>query len=151
MPPWLDWVDHFGADALGRLTGLWLNFCLSLPRRFVHLLARVWTTRHRSQAGSLGKDCDRPSHSNRLVLSRLGKVIVSTSLTLLLWSIITWKPFWIAAGRNGERILSAVLLLLSASWVISLFWICFFKPRRSKVAVPVGSSADARSKAAGPS
>lgn len=41
MEPRLDWLDYFGADGLGRLTGLWLKFCLSLPRRIVRLLARV--------------------------------------------------------------------------------------------------------------
>jgi hypothetical protein len=32
MPPWVDWLDYFGADAIGSVVGLWLRFCLNLPK-----------------------------------------------------------------------------------------------------------------------
>ena len=34
MPYWADWLDYFGADAVGRLIGLWVRLCL-LPFRMV--------------------------------------------------------------------------------------------------------------------
>ena len=32
MPPWPEWLDYFGADAIGRLIGLWLRFLLFLVK-----------------------------------------------------------------------------------------------------------------------
>ncbi len=149
MTPWVGWLDYFGADGLGRLTGLWLKFCLSLPRRLVRLLARVGRTNHRFDQPALQREeRNQPSPRKGLPLGKLGKIIVSSSLTLLVWIITTWKPIWTDAGADGERILAAILLVVSASWVISLVWICFSKSRRSEVAVLGGSSADARSRTA---
>jgi hypothetical protein len=149
MPPWVDWLDYFGADGLGRLTGLWLNFCLSLSRRLVLLLGKVWRANYRSDQRALEREnTNRLSHRVRVPLRRLGWIAVSTSLTLLLWAVITWKPFWTAAGASEKRLLSAVLLLASAFWVMSLFLICFSKSRRTNVAALVGPSSDTRPRTA---
>ena len=130
MQPWLDWLDYFGADGLGRLTGLWLKFCLSLPRRLVHLLGGLWRNNPRLGQPVLQREgCSHRSRSKGLPLGKLGRIIISTAVTLLVWDVATWKPLWTAAGRGGERILAAILLLVSASWVISLVWVCFSKPQ----------------------
>ena len=63
------------------------------------------------------------------------RIIISTLLTLTMWRAITWKPFWTAAGPRGDRILAAILLLVTASWLISLVWICCSKSRRKGTGV----------------
>jgi hypothetical protein len=35
---WADWLDYFGADAVGRLIGLWLRVCLGPFRMFFRWL-----------------------------------------------------------------------------------------------------------------
>jgi hypothetical protein len=136
MPPWVDWYGYFGADGLGRLTGLWLKLCLSLARRVVLLLAKICRTSWRS--GQLGVQCGNFHQGFRwgqLLFDKALKIAASSGLVFLLWAVITWRPLWMAAGPGGQRILSAILLLANASWVISLFWICFSMPRQHKVAV----------------
>ena len=49
------------------------------------------------------------------------------------WRIITLKAVWVAAGESGDRFLTAILLFVSASWVISLVWICFSKSRQTEI------------------
>lgn len=138
MRPWLDWLDWLkwdciGAGIVGRILGLWFRVCVSAIRgsfRFVH--------------GHLGHfAADISNHSdfetaNRQLsvgsssFGKLGKTTISTLLTLLVWRIITMKAVWIAAGESGDRILTAILLLVSASWVISLVWICFSRSRQTE-------------------
>ena len=128
MQPWLDWLDYFGADGLGRLTGLWLKFCLSLPRRLVHLLGRLCKNNPLPGQPVLQHEGrGQPSPRKGLSLGKLRRIVISTAVTLLVWGVATWKPLWAALGPGGERILAAILLLVSASWVISLAWICFSK------------------------
>jgi hypothetical protein len=47
MPPWFDWPDYLGTDAIGRLIGWWLRFCVLLPRRLVALVVRNEEGRHK--------------------------------------------------------------------------------------------------------
>jgi len=54
---------------------------------------------------------------------------ISTLVTVGVWSAITWKPIWIAAGPTGDEILTVVLLFVSAAWPVSLVWIWLSKPQ----------------------
>jgi hypothetical protein len=117
MPPWLDWLDwlewdSIGAGILGKILGLWFGFRVSLPRKLVALVVRNEQGRRRWSW-----------------LRRIGKMAVSTSLTLGVWTVVTWKPVWLAAGAEGDRVLTVVLIFVSATWPISLVWIWFSKPK----------------------
>ena len=117
MPPWLDWLDwlewdSIGAGILGKVLGLWFGFCVSLPRKLVALVV------HNEQG--------RRKWS---WLRRVGKMAVSTLLTLGVWTVVTWKPVWLAAGAEGDRVLTVVLIFVSAAWPLSLVWIWFSKPK----------------------
>ena len=135
MPPWSDWLDYFGADAIGRVVGLWLKFCFGLPK---FLLSRFRI---------LSRDTSRPSgvpyaastRSDvtgcfRSWLAKTIRIVMATLLTLVVWAIVTSKPVWTAAGTDGDRILAGVLMLVSATWVISVFWIFFSQPRKKRIA-----------------
>jgi hypothetical protein len=115
-PDWL-WWDCIGAGILGRVLGLWFGFCVSLPTKLFALVAR--------------NEERRPKWS---WLRRLGKMAVSTLFTLGVWSVVTWKPVWTAAGAEGDRVLTVVLIFVSAAWPISLVWIWFSKPKYRSVA-----------------
>jgi hypothetical protein len=117
MPPWFDWPDYLGTDAIGRLIGWWLRFCVLLPRRLVALVVRNEEGRHQWSW-----------------LRRVGKMAVSTLLTLGVWIVVTWKPVWVAAGADGDRVLTMVLIFVSAAWPISLVWIWFSKPKFNSAA-----------------
>jgi len=41
MPTWSDWLDYFGADAIGSLIGLWLKFCVSLFKKLFRSLRTI--------------------------------------------------------------------------------------------------------------
>jgi len=122
MPPWLDWLDwlewdSIGAGILGKVLGLWFGFCVSLPRKLVALVVR--------------NEERRPKWS---WLRRVGKMAVSTLLTLGVWSVVTWKPVWTAASAEGDRVLTVILIFVSAAWPISLVWIWFSRPKYRSVA-----------------
>jgi hypothetical protein len=57
---------------------------------------------------------------------------ISTLLTLGVWRIATLNSLWLATNASVHRFIAAVLLLVSAGWVISLIWIVLSKrqPRR---------------------
>jgi hypothetical protein len=136
MPPWLDWLDWLkwdciGAGIIGKILGLWSRFCVSVIRRLFRLtLAMVrgprasadWTDHPANYA------CDAPRTEPSL-LGRVSRIAISTLVTVGVWSAITWKPVWNAAGPAGDKILTVVLLLVSAAWPISLVWIWLSKPR----------------------
>lgn len=122
MPPSSDWPDWFwwdciGAGILGRILGLWFGFCVSLPKKLVALVVRNEERRRKWSW-----------------LRRVGKMAVSTLFTLGVWSVVTWKPVWTAAGVGGNRILTVILIFVSAAWPISLVWIWFSKPKYLSVA-----------------
>ena len=133
MPPWPEWqFEYVGSRFLGRLLGLWSSFCVSVIWRLFRLaLATVRGPRVSgdltSQAASYA--CDGPPRTEPSFLGRLSKMAISTLGTVGVWSAITWKPIWIAAGPTGDIILTVVLLFVSAAWPISLVWIWFSKPR----------------------
>jgi hypothetical protein len=139
MRPWLDWLDWLkwdciGAGIIGRILGLWFRVCVSVIRglfRFAHGRLRdlvAYISNH-----SDFETPDRQLSPRSSSLGRLGKTTTSTLLTLVVWRIITLKAVWVAAGESGDRILAAILLCVSASWLISLVWICFSKPRQTEI------------------
>lgn len=138
MPPWPEWqFEYMGSRFLGRLLGLWSSLWVSLVRKLFQLLTK--TARNRRDSSSCNSngynslEDTRPSETEFSFARKLSKIAVSTLLTLGVWRIITLKAVWLAAGVSGDRILAAALLFVSASWVISLVWICFSKSKRKKI------------------
>jgi hypothetical protein len=136
MPPWSDWLDYFGADAIGRVVGLWLKFCFGLPK---FLLSR-FRTLSRNAPRLSGGPYAASTHSEvtrrfRSWFVKTVKIVMVTLLTLVVWVIVTSKPIWTAAGTDGDRILAGLLMLVSATWVISVFWIFFSQPRKKSIAL----------------
>ena len=139
MPPLLDWLDWLkwdcvGAGIVGRIIGLWFKICVSLVRKLFEFLRRA--PRDLVAFISNGNDIEAPKRdltAESWSLGKLGKTTIATLLTLLVWRIVTLKAVWLAAGAGGDRILAAVLLFVSASWVISLVWICFSKSKPKKI------------------
>src|SRR5579862_813918 len=136
MPPWSDWLDYFGADAIGRVVGLWLKFCFGLPK---FLLSRFRTLSSNAPRLS-GGPYAASTHSEvtrrfRSWFVKTVKIVMVTLLTLVVWVIVTSKPIWTAAGTDGDRILAGLLMLVSTTWVISVFWIFFSQPRKKSIAL----------------
>ena len=136
MRPWFDWLEYLGADAIGRAIGLWLRFCLSLLKNTFRPLTTTARNPIRSAIGVSNPDrvvhIDRSQHYRLSPHRKVTEIAISTALTLAVWRIVTLKAVWVAAGESGDRILTAILLFVSASWVISLVWICFSKSRQTQ-------------------
>jgi hypothetical protein len=136
MRPWFDWLEYLGADAIGRAIGLWVRFCLSLVKNAFRVLTR--TARNPLDSATQVSNPDRVNQFDRSQrgyvspLRKINRIAISTALTLAVWRIVTLKTVWLAAGASGDRILAALLLFVSASWVISLVWICFSKSKPKK-------------------
>jgi len=136
MRPWLDWLDWLkwdciGAGIIGRILGLWFRVCVSVIRvlfRFVHGRLRDFVAYISNQSDF--ETPDRQLSTGASSLGKLGKTTIATLLMLVVWRIVTLKAVWVAAGERGDRTLTAILLFVSASWVISLVWICFSKLRQ---------------------
>ena len=154
MPPWLDWLDWLkwdciGAGIIGKVLGHWFRFCVSVIRTLlVTLLSPLQRLAAHSSDYRAINGSTQEVRGGSPYVRKLIKLAVSTFLTFVVWGTVTWKPIWSAAGPTGDRILAAVLFLVSALWVVSLLWICFSKPRRSKVAILANSPADAGSRTA---
>src|SRR5437660_2749231 len=138
MPPWPEWqFEYMGSRFLGRLLGLWSRLWVSLVRKLFQLLIKTARSpRDSSSCNSNGYsslDDTRRSESEFSFARKLSRMAISTMLTLGVWRIITLKAVWAAAGESGDRILTAILLFVSASWVISLAWICFSKSRQTDI------------------
>jgi hypothetical protein len=139
MRPWLDWLDWLkwdciGAGIVGRILGLWFRVCVSAIResfRFVHGYMRDFSVDISNHSDF--ETANRQLSVGASFLGKLGKTTISTLLTLIVWRIITLKAVWVAAGESGDRFLTAILLFVSASWVISLVWICFSKSRQTDI------------------
>ena len=150
MPPWLDWLewlkwDSIGAGVIGRILGLWFGVCVSAIRT----LLRIVLGQQRGFAGYAHSHSDYRAFNQRLSVApspraKLFRLTVSTLLTFVAWVTITWKPLWTAAGPRGDRVLAAILLLVNASWLISLVRICCSKSRRKGTAVAASPSVKAR-------
>jgi hypothetical protein len=138
MPPWPEWqFEYMGSRFLGRLLGLWSRLWVSLVRKLFQLLTKTARNpRDSSSCNSYGYsslDDTRRSETEFSFARKLSRIAISTMLTLGVWRIITLKVVWVAAGESGDRILTAILLFVSASWVISLVWICFSKSRQTDI------------------
>jgi hypothetical protein len=130
MPPWPEWqFEYMGSRFLGRLLGLWSSLWVSLVRKLFRLFTK--TTKNRRGTSSCNSngynslDETRPSETEFSSTKRLSRMTISTLLTLGVWRVITLKAVWVAVGERGDRILTAILLFVTASWVISLVWLCF--------------------------
>ena len=143
MPPWLDWLDWLkwdcvGAGIVGRILGIWFRVCVSAIRslfQFLHQRLRgLAHISNRDDFEAPNRDLTAESSS----LGKLGKSTIATLLTLVVWRIVTLKAVWLAAGASGDRILTAVLLFVNASWVISLVWICFSKSKPKRISAAAG-------------
>lgn len=135
MPPWVDWLDYFGADAIGRVVGLWLRFCFRLPK---FLWSRLRVLFGNVPVDSEHIDRRKGTYSEVLTRFRSGlaktiKIAIATLVTFIVWAIVTSKPVWTAAGADGDRILAAVLVLVLASWMISVIWIFFSQPTKKRI------------------
>jgi hypothetical protein len=138
MPPWPEWqFEYMGSRFLGRLLGLWSRLWVSLVRKLFQLLTKTARNpRDSSTCNSYGYsslDDTRRSENEFSFARKLSRIAISTMLTLGVWRIITLKVVWVAAGESVDRILTAILLFVSASWVISLVWICFSKSRQTDI------------------
>ena len=152
MSPWVDWLEYLGADAIGRAIGLWFRFCLSLVKSGLRLL--TGTARNSTHSAVRGPNPNNvanfySSQSARLSpLKNISRIAISTLLTLAVWRIVTLKAVWLAAGSRGDRVLAALLLFVSASWVISLVWICFSTSKSKRISAttrPLGKPIFTRS------
>ena len=137
MPPWPEWqFEYMGSRFLGRLLGFWSSLWVSLVRKLFRSLTKTARNRRESSScNSIGYnflDDPRPSETEFSFARKLSRMAISTLLTLIVWRVITLKAVWVAAGESGDRILTAILLFVSASWVISLVWICFSKSRQTQ-------------------
>jgi hypothetical protein len=136
MPPWLDWLDWLkwdciGAGVLGKVLGVWFSFCISIFRKLFRGVPHIATRSARH-----GLPISRRREPSQIASSLGGKLIKiagSTLVTLAMWVVITWKPVWLAAGAKGDRLLSVVLICISAIWSISLLWILFSKPQHKNI------------------
>ena len=138
MPPWPDWrFEYMGSRFLGSLLGLWSTLWVSVVRKLFQLLTKA--SRRRRGASSWDSDGHnflndtRQSETEFSFARKLSRMALSTLLTLGVWRIVTLKAVWLAAGASGDRILAAVLPFVSASWVISVVWICFSKSKPKKI------------------
>lgn len=138
MPPWPEWqFEYMGSRFLGRLLGFWSSLWVSLVKKLFRLLTT--TTRNRRESSSCNSngynflDEPRRSETEFSFARKLSTMSISTLLMLVVWRIITLKAVWVAAGESGDRFLTAILLFVSASWVISLVWICFSKSRQAEI------------------
>lgn len=137
MGPCFDWLEYLGADAIGRAIGLWLRFCLSLVKNAFRALRR--TARNPIDSATQVSNPDRVAQFDRSQrgylspLRKINRIAISTAVTLAVWRIVTLKTVWLAAGASGDRILAALLLFVSAAWVISLIWICFSRSESKKI------------------
>ena len=137
MPPWPDWqFEYMGSRFLGRVLSLWSSLWVSVVRKLFQLLTKA--SRSRREASSWDSDGynfpngTQQSETEFSFARKLSRMAVSTLLTVGVWRIVTLKAVWLAVGAGGDRILAAVLLFVSASWVISLVWICFSKSESKK-------------------
>jgi hypothetical protein len=140
MPPWPEWqFEYMGSRFLGRLLAFWSSLWVSLVRKLFRLLTKTARNRRESSScNSVGYNFlgdSRPSETEFSFARKLSRMAISTLLTLVVWRIVTLKAVWVAAGESGDRFLTAILLFESASWVISLVWICFSKSRQTETPV----------------
>jgi len=121
MPPWPEWqVEYIGSSFLGKLLGLWCGFWISLPKRLFLIFEK-----HTEKSSPYDRSATR--FSTFEIRAKLYRTTISTLLMLGIWRLATLKPFWLAFDESGHRIIVALLFLLTASWMMSIIWICSSK------------------------
>lgn len=146
MPPWPEWqFEYVGSRFLGKLLGLWSGLWVSMIRKLFRLLTRdprgfAENKSNHSQVTRNGRSLG----TGFSLIAGFSKITVSTLLTLTVWGIATQKTVWSAVGDSGHRALAAILLLVSASWVVSLLWISCSRLRRKRIPVAASPSVKAR-------
>jgi hypothetical protein len=145
MPPWPEWqFEYVGSRFLGKLLGLWSGLWVSLIRKLFRLVTRDrGVAENRSNHSQVTRD-GRSLGTGFSFITGFSKIAVSTLLTLAVWRIATLQTVWSAVGDSGRRVLAAILLLVSASWVISLLWISCSRSRRKRIVVAASPSVKAR-------
>jgi hypothetical protein len=138
MAPWPEWqLEYVGSRFLGRLLGLWSNLWISLVKKLFRLLTKTPANPHDSSCCDSNEnnstEYTRPSGILFSFAGKLSKMSISTLLTLGVWRIVTLKAVWVTVGESGDQILTAILLFVSASWVISLGWIYFSKSKQTEI------------------
>lgn len=131
MPPWPEWqVEYVGASFLGKLLGFWSAFWISLLKKLLRWSgtgvnnSRQVAYRHRTH-GDLGNDARLSTFQVRKKLYRMA---ISTCLMLGFWRVATLRPLWLSVSESGHRVVLGFLFLLTASWMMSMVWICLSKP-----------------------
>jgi len=124
MPPWQEWqIEYVGSSFLGKLLGLWCGFWISLLKRLFFIFGTpTENSNPDSRAGT--------RLSTFAIRAKLYWIAISTLLMLGIWRLATLKPFWLAFNESGHRIIVSSLFLLTASWTMSIIWICSSKARK---------------------
>ena len=128
MPPWPEWqLEYIGTRYLGKLLALWTALWIAVFRKIFRLIFSGRRNSHSlTERGNQGLS-DVHLRSEYSLAKRLYKMTISTLLTLGVWRIATLNSIWIATNASVHRFIAAVLLLVSAGWVISLIWIVLSK------------------------
>ena len=134
MPPWPEWqLQYIGTRYLGKLLALWTALWITVFRKIFRLIFSGRRNSHslaeRSCKQSLSHVHLRSEYS---IVKRIYRMAISTLVTLGVWRIATLKSLWLSTNASVHRFIAAVLLLVSAGWVISLIWIVLSnrQPRR---------------------
>lgn len=134
MPPWPEWqLEYIGTRYLGKLLALWTAFWITVFRKIFRLIFSGRRNSHSlAEHNSNQSLSDVHLRSECSIVKRLYKMAISTLVTLGIWRIATLNSLWRATNASVHRFIAAVLLLVSAGWVISLIWILLSKrqPRR---------------------
>jgi|SRR5579863_3342847 len=125
MPPWPEWqLEYIGTRYLGKLLAFWTAFWITVFRKIFRL---IFNGRRNSQSlterGCNQGLADVHVRSEYSLAKKLYKMAISTLLTLGVWRIATLNSLWVASDASGHRLIAAILLFVSAGWVISLIWI----------------------------
>lgn len=126
MPVWPEWqVEYVGSSILGKLLGSWTAFWIRL-RRMPFASSRREKRKSRYENGTLAR---LSSFEVRIKLYRLA---ISTVLMLCFCRVASLKPLWSAFDDSAHRVILELLFrcFCSASWLISVVWICLSKVHR---------------------
>jgi hypothetical protein len=134
MPPWPEWqLEYIGTRYLGKLLALWTAFWITVFRKFFRLIFNG----RRNSCSLAEHSCNQSLsavhlRSENSIAKKLYRMAISTLLTLGVWRIATLNSLWLDTNASVHRFIAAVLLLVSAGWVISLIWIVLSsrQPRR---------------------
>ena len=136
MPPWPEWqLEYIGTRYLGKLLALWTAFWITVFRKIFRLILNGYRNSHSlTEHGCNQSQLHVRLRSDSTLAKRLYRMAISTLLTLGVWRIATLNSVWLATSASAHRFIAAVLLLVSAGWVISLIWIVLSKRQPIRIA-----------------